>query len=108
MYICIRTYTHTCVYTHITCDAYTYGEITQGRAVQSHGRGPDHPEGEHLSRWLSDFSVGAVPQVVPYDISLRCELGVGNHPPLALLSRATTLSVVMPPGRRPQSTRAYD
>ena len=46
----------------------------QGRAVQRHERGPDHPEGENRSRWFLDFSVRAVLNVFPYEISLGSEL----------------------------------
>ena len=41
-------------------------------------RGPDHPEGETISRWFVYFSVGAGLNVFPCEISSRSELRSSN------------------------------
>ena len=81
IYICIErerlvdvvVYCHIMVYYIIL-----YYSICQGRAVQSHDRGPEHPEGQTISRLFLDFAVRAVLNGFPYDISLRSELGNQN------------------------------
>ena len=50
-------------------------KMGQGRAVRDMQRGPDHPEGEDISRGLLGFSARAGLNVFPYDISLKSELG---------------------------------
>ena len=77
IYIHIYMYIYTiCISLSLYIYIYIYNSScyqTQGRAMRDMQRGPDHPEGETISRWCLDLSARAVLRVSPYDTSLRSE-----------------------------------